>query len=59
MPALPGMHPRMVSEQFPSSRVRQLEPPGFLGLHYGVRTPLSVLASHLVFGAILGLFLRV
>jgi hypothetical protein len=56
MPALPGMHPRMVSEQQGSTRVRQLEPPGFLGLHYGARTPLTVVVSHLVFGAILGGF---
>ena len=42
-----------------STRVQQLEPPGFLGLHYGVRTPLSVVLSHLAFGAILGAFLRI
>jgi len=35
---------------------RSLEPPGFLGLHYGPRTPISLLFSHLVYGAILGAF---
>ena len=54
MSILPGLHPRMASEQYGPTVVRQLEPPGFLALNYGVRTPLSVLAAHLVFGAILG-----
>ena len=53
---LPGIHPRMASEQHGPSATRELEPPGFLALNYGVRTPLSVLASHLIFGAILGAF---
>ena len=35
---------------------RQLEPPGFLGLHYGIRTPISVLVAHTIFGVILGAF---
>jgi hypothetical protein len=51
---LPGLHPRMASEQHGPTVARQLEPPGFLALNYGVRTPLSVLGAHLVFGAILG-----
>jgi hypothetical protein len=58
MPILPGLHPRMASEQQGPTEVRQLEPPGFLGLHYGIQTPISVLLSHLVFGAILGGFYR-
>jgi hypothetical protein len=58
MPALPSLHPRMANEQHGPTVVRQLEPPGFLALHYGVRTPLSVLLSHAVFGAILGAFYR-
>jgi hypothetical protein len=53
---LPGIHPRMASEQFGPTARRQLEPPGFLGLNYGVRTPVSVLLSHAIFGAILGAF---
>jgi uncharacterized membrane protein YagU involved in acid resistance len=56
MPVLPVMHPRMANEQFGPTVVRQLEPPGFLALHYGLRTPLSVVIAHIVFGAILGGF---
>jgi hypothetical protein len=58
MPILPGLHPRMASEQQGPTEVRQLEPPGFLGLHYGIQTPISVVLAHLVFGAILGGFYR-
>jgi uncharacterized membrane protein YagU involved in acid resistance len=58
MPLLPRLHPRMASEQRGPSPTRQLEPPGFLALHYGRRTPLSVLLAHLVYGAILGAFYR-
>lgn len=56
LPALPGIHPRMASELRGPTIVKQLEPPGFLGRNYGTRTPISVLVSHLLFGAILGLF---
>ena len=58
MPMLPGMHPRMASEQQGPTPTRQLEPPGFLALHYGRRTPISVLLAHLVYGGILGAFYR-
>ena len=54
MPFLPALHPRMASEQYGPTVVRQLEPPGLLALHYGVRTPVSVVVAHVVFGAILG-----
>jgi len=56
MPVLPGMHPRMASEIQGPTVVRQLEPPGFLARNYGIRTPISVLVAHLVFGAVLGSF---
>ena len=59
MPALPGMHPAMASERRGPTVVRQLEPPGFLGLHYGIQTPVSVVLGHLVFGIILGVFYEV
>ncbi len=58
MPLLPGMHPRMASEQHGPTPTRQLEPPGFLALNYGRRTPLSVILAHLVYGGILGAFYR-
>ena len=53
---MPGLHPRMASEQQGPTAQNLLEPPGFLALHYGVRTPVAVLISHIVFGAILGAF---
>lgn len=56
MPALPGMHPRMASETQGPTAFRQLEPPGFLALHYGRRTPISVFVAHVLFGVILGTF---
>ncbi|MDX1660225.1 MAG: hypothetical protein R3326_00420 [Gemmatimonadota bacterium] len=56
MPMLPGLHPRMASEHQGPEPTRALEPPGFLGLHYGRRTPALSLVAHLVYGAILGAF---
>jgi hypothetical protein len=56
MSFLPGIHPRMASEQYGPTVVRQLEPPGFFALHYGIRTPISVVVAHLAFGSILGGF---
>jgi hypothetical protein len=58
MPALPGMHPRMASETRGPTVVRGIEPPGFLALHYGLQTPISVWIAHVVFGVILGAFHR-
>lgn len=58
MAILPAIHPRMASETRGPTVVRQLEPPGFLALHYGVRTPLSVLAAHAIFGGLLGALYR-
>ena len=58
MGLLPGLHPRMASEQQGPAAQNMLEPPGFLALHYGVQTPLAILLSHAVFGAILGAFYR-
>lgn len=54
MSLMPGIHPRMASEQHGPNANRQLEPPGFMALNYGVRTPVSVFLAHAVFGAILG-----
>jgi uncharacterized membrane protein YagU involved in acid resistance len=59
MPVMPSLHPRMAGESEGPGSIRKLEPPGFLALHYGVRTPVSVVAAHLVYGAILGAFYRV
>jgi uncharacterized membrane protein YagU involved in acid resistance len=54
MPAMPGIHPRMASERSGPTIVRQLEPPGFLALHYGIQTPISVVVAHVAFGVALG-----
>ncbi len=58
LPVLPFIHPRMASEYDGPSEVRRLEPPGFLGLNYGWRTPFSTTLGHVVYGAILGLLYR-
>lgn len=54
LPVLPHMHPRMATEYDGPSGKRRLEPPGFLGLNYGYRTPVTTLIGHVVYGAILG-----
>ncbi len=53
-PLLPGIHPRMAGQHRGPTAPRQLEPPGFLALHYGYQTPAWVFVAHLVYGAILG-----
>lgn len=58
MPLLPELHPRMASEQHGPTPTRQLQPPGFLALHYGRRTPLVTIVAHVAYGAILGAFYR-
>ena len=58
MAMLPGIHPRIASEQHGPTANRQLEPPGFMAINYGIRTPISVLVSHAVFGAVLGAFYK-
>lgn len=54
MVMLPGLHPRMVSEHFGPTPNRQLQPPGFLALNYGERTPIVTLIAHVLYGAFLG-----
>ena len=55
---LPAIHPRMASERQGPTDLRQIEPPGPFALHYGVSTPLAVVVSHVVFGAIVGWLYR-
>jgi hypothetical protein len=54
MSLLPSIHPRMATERKGPTARRQLEPPGFLALNYGYRTPISIFVAHAAFGAILG-----
>ena len=56
MPLIPSAHPRMVSEYVGPSPNRRLQPPGFMALHYGRRTPIVLLLAHALFGMILGSF---
>lgn len=57
IPLLPGVHPRMATERAGPSSIAVLEPPGLFALNYGAATPLVTVAAHVVYGAVLGLFL--
>lgn len=59
VPLLPGVHPRMASERAGPSSRPLLEPPGLLALSYGGQTPAVTVLAHVVYGAVLGLFLGV
>jgi hypothetical protein len=59
LPSLPGVHPRMASDVTGPSPTKMLEPPGFLALNYGFRTPLAVLLAHIAYGTVLGAFYQV
>lgn len=56
MAILPPMHPRMASETHGPTPTRQLQPPGFMALNYGRRTPIVTTVAHLAYGVILGAF---
>lgn len=58
MPIFPSLHPRMANETYGPTVVRQLEPPGFLALNYGIQTPVSIIIAHVIFGIILGAFYK-
>lgn len=58
LPLLPEIHPRMASDFRGPEPTRLLEPPGFLALNYGYRTPLAVVIAHIAYGAVLGAFYR-
>jgi hypothetical protein len=48
----------MASNRAGPSSTATLEPPGLLGLNYGVGTPLVALGAHVVYGVVLGALLR-
>jgi uncharacterized membrane protein YagU involved in acid resistance len=56
LPALPGIHPRMVSDFYGPEPTRLLEPPGFFATNYGSKTPYVLLFAHVMYGATLGTF---
>jgi hypothetical protein len=57
VPLLPGIHPRMASHRAGPASTAVLEPPGLLGLNYGLETPLVTTAAHLLYGILLGVLL--
>ena len=58
LPLLPGVHPRMASTRAGPANRAVLEPPGLLGLNYGIQTPAVAIVAHVVYGMVLGLLLR-
>ena len=56
---LPVVHPRMATPDTAANEVTLIEPPGFLMLNYGRNTFLVTLAAHVVYGALVGLIVRV
>ncbi len=57
LPAVAQLHPRIASEYDAPTGEPKLEPPGFMGLNYGRRTPLTTLLGQAIYGAVLGGFL--
>jgi hypothetical protein len=55
---LPLVHPRMGTPSTAATSVALLEPPGFLMLNYGVRTPVVSLIAHGAYGALVGGFVH-
>ena len=53
---LPVVHPRMGSTETAAPAVALLEPPGFMMVNYGLRTPLVSLPAHIAYGALVGGF---
>lgn len=53
---LPLVHPRMATPLSATGSNALLEPPGFMMLNYGARTPLVTIVGHLAYGAIVGGF---
>ena len=53
---LPLVHPRMGNPMSASDSVARREPPGFLMMNYGRRTPVVVLVAHVAYGALVGGF---
>jgi hypothetical protein len=53
---LPLIHPRMGTPATAATSVALLEPPGFMMLNYGVRTPVVSVAAHVAYGTVVGGF---
>ena len=53
---LPVVHPRMGTGFDAAGSAPLLEPPGFMLVNYGRRTPVATLVAHIAYGAIVGGF---
>jgi hypothetical protein len=53
---LPVIHPRMGTPLSSAADRPLLEPPGFMMLNYGRRTPLATIVAHVAYGTIVGGF---
>jgi hypothetical protein len=51
---LPAVHPRMGTGFDAAGSAPLLEPPGFMLVNYGRETPVAMIVSHIVYGAIVG-----
>jgi uncharacterized membrane protein YagU involved in acid resistance len=58
LPFLQDVHPRMARVDQGPDPTPMLQPPGFLALNYGTRTPLVTFVGHVVYGATVGFFYR-
>jgi hypothetical protein len=55
---LPVVHPRMGTPSSAAADRPLLEPPGFMMLNYGRRTPLATIIAHVAYGTIVGGFVQ-
>jgi len=53
---LPVVHPRMGTHATSARSTPLLEPPGFMLVNYGRRTPLVAILAHVAYGMIVGAF---
>lgn len=53
---LPIVHPRMGTRFLAAVKTALIEPPGFMMLNYGRRTPIATILAHIAYGAIVGGF---
>jgi hypothetical protein len=53
---LPAMHPRMGAPATSARSSPLLEPPGFMLVNYGRRTPIVAVVAHVAYGLIVGAF---
>lgn len=59
LPVMTELHPRMATERTGLTEIKQIEPPGPIGLHYGIHTPLVTMIGQIIYGLILGIGYRV